>query len=71
MNETAAIIFILVMFGVAYIVFKILKKTLKMAIRAIVVLLILGIAAVGGVALWNMDGKDFIRKIPTETKKSR
>jgi multisubunit Na+/H+ antiporter MnhB subunit len=69
--ETAAIIFILIMFGVAYIAFRILKRTLKMAIRAIVVLLILIIAVVGGVALWNMDGKDFIRETPVKTKKSR
>jgi hypothetical protein len=42
-----------------------------MAIRAIVVLLILIITVIGGVALWNMDGKDFIRETPVKTKKSR
>ncbi|MGI8669013.1 MAG: hypothetical protein ACR2J3_04095 [Aridibacter sp.] len=69
--EIAAIIFFVIMLAVAFIAFRILKKTLKMAIRAIVVLLILIIALVGGVALWNMDGKDIIRKTPIKTKKSR
>ncbi len=69
--EIAAIIFVLIMLAAAFITLRILKKTLKMAIRAIVVLLILIIAVVGGVALWNMDGKDFIRETPVKTKKSR
>ncbi len=69
--EIAAIIFVLIMLAAAFIAFRILKKTIKMAIRAIVVLLILIIAVVGGVALWNMDGKDVIRKVPAKTKKSR
>ncbi len=69
--EIAAVIFVLIMLAVAYVAFRVLKKTLKMAVRAIVVLLIMTIALVGGVALWNMDGKDVIRKTPTKTKKSR
>jgi len=53
--EIAAIIFVLVMVAIAYIAFRILKKTLKMAMRAIVVLVILAIAVVGGFVLWNSD----------------
>ena len=53
--EMAAVIFILIMLAIAYIAFRILKRTLKMAMRAVVVLVILAIAVVGGLALWNMD----------------
>ena len=53
--EIAAIVFVLVMLATAYIAFRILKKTVKMAMRAIVVLVILAIALVGGLALWNSD----------------
>lgn len=53
--EITAIIFILIMLAIAYIAFRVLKKTLKMAFRAIIVLVILGIAIIGGLALWNMD----------------
>ena len=53
--EIAAIIFLLIMLAVAYVVFRLLKRTMKMAIRAIIVLLILMIAIAGGFALWNMD----------------
>ena len=53
--EIAAVIFILIMLAVAYIAFRILKKTVKMAFRAIIVLVILAVAVVGGLALWNMD----------------
>ena len=65
--EIAAIIFILVMLAVAYMAFRILKKTLKMAFRAVIVLLILGIAIIGGLAIWNMDLASSIK--PSTTKK--
>ncbi len=68
--EIAAIIFTLVMLAIAYIAFRVLKKTLKMAMRAIVVLLIMVIAVVGGAALWNMDGISDSVKRPA-AKKSR
>ena len=69
--EIAAIIFILVMLAIAYVAFRILKKTMKMAMRAIVVLLIMVIAVVGGAALWSMDANTNSDKSPTKTKKSR
>ena len=53
--EIAAIVFILVMLVVAYVAFRILKKTFKMALRAIIVLIIIGVAIVGGIALWSME----------------
>lgn len=54
--EVAAVVFVLIMLAVAYIVFRILKKTVKMAIRAIVVLVLIAVALVGGAALWSVKG---------------
>jgi hypothetical protein len=52
-----ASIFFLVFVGVAYIVFRVLKRTVKMAIRMAIVGLILLIAAVGGLSLlWFGSG---------------
>jgi hypothetical protein len=67
--EIAAVIFVIVMLGVAYIVFKLLKKAAKMAIRSVIVLLILVIAIAGGLALWSFNGKSAPEKTPA-TKKS-
>jgi len=53
--ELAAIIFVFVTLIAAYVVFRILKKTVKMAIRAIIVLILIGIALVGGFALWSVN----------------
>ncbi len=66
----AAIIFIIIMLVVAYIAFRILKRTLKMAFRAIIVLLIFVIAIAGGLAIWNLDSLGFNKK-PATTKRSR
>ena len=66
--EIAAIIFVLVMVGVAYIVFRLLKKAVKMAVRSVIVLLILVIAVAGGLALWNFGGKTAPEKTPASKK---
>ena len=52
--EIAAVVFVLVMLGVAFIAFRILKKTLKMAFRAALLLGIVGVAVVGGLILWSL-----------------
>jgi hypothetical protein len=44
--------FFLVLAGAAYIAFKALKKTVKMAFRMTVVAVILLIAVVGSISLW-------------------
>lgn len=44
--------FFLVFVGVAYIAFKALTKTVKMAVRMMVVIAILVIAVVGSISLW-------------------
>ena len=53
--EIAVVVFILAMIAIAYGAFRVLKKTLKMVFRAIVILLILGIVIVGSMAIWNMN----------------
>lgn len=66
--EVAAIAFVLVMLAVAYIVFRLLKRAVKMAVRAMIVMLILFIAGAGGITLWMLDpGGDR----PPATKKKR
>ena len=56
------------MLAVAYVVFRLLKRTVKMAFRAIVVLVILAVALVGGAALWNLDSLGFAGKSTPSTK---
>ena len=67
--EIAAVVFILIMLAIAYFAFRILKRTLKMAMRAVVVLVILAIAVVGGLAIWNLDA--ISGKSPSASSKSR
>ncbi len=66
--EIAAVIFVIAMLGVAYIVFRLLKKAVKMAVRSMIVLLILVIAFAGGLALWNFGGKSAPAKTPSRQK---
>jgi cytochrome bd-type quinol oxidase subunit 2 len=53
-----AVSFFLVLAGAAWVAFKALKKTAKMAIRMMVVVMILIIAVVGSISLWyfSSDG---------------
>ncbi len=53
----AAVIFVTFLLAVAAITFFVLKKAVKMVIRAAIVALILLIAVVGGISLW-MFGTD-------------
>jgi len=56
------------MLAIAYITFRLLKRTVKIAVRGLVVLTILAVAFVGGLALWNLDSLPF-QKAPTKTRK--
>lgn len=69
--EIAAIIFVLFLAAVAALTFFLLKRIVKMAIRAAIVGLILLIAIVGGVSLWMFGGGDKAVKRPTATNKKR
>lgn len=48
----AGFVFFLTFVGVAYVTFRVMKKTAKIAVRLLVVALILVIAFVGSVSLW-------------------
>ncbi|MBK8465295.1 MAG: hypothetical protein IPL32_05640 [Chloracidobacterium sp.] len=48
----AAVVFFLVFAGVAYIVFRLLRKTVKMAFRMVIVAVILLIAVAGSISFW-------------------
>ncbi|CAN5412041.1 hypothetical protein BH18ACI1_BH18ACI1_01140 [soil metagenome] len=66
-----AIIFVVFMIAVAAITFFLLKRAIKMAIRAAIVALILLIAIVGGISLWMFGTDKTSDKPPTTIKKSR
>lgn len=51
----AAAAFFLIAAAVAFIAYKMLKRTAKMAFRVVIVVLILGIAAAGSIALWALS----------------
>jgi hypothetical protein len=51
----AAAAFFIIVAAVAFIAFKMLKRTVKMAFRIGIVLLILGIAVAGSIALWALN----------------
>ena len=46
--------FLLIVLVFAYIVFRLLKKSVKMAFRLAIVAVILGVAAAGSIALWAL-----------------
>jgi len=69
--EIAAIVFVAALIAVAAITFFVLKRALKMAIRAAIVALILLIAVVGGVSLWWFGASNNSDKQPANIKKSR
>lgn len=52
----AAAVFFLIFAAVAFVAFKMLKKTVKMAFRMAIVAVILLVAVAGSVALWAFAG---------------
>lgn len=60
----AAVAFLLVFLAVAFIAFKVLKKSVKMAFRIVIVAVILAIAVAGSVALWALGNGGSARPQP-------
>ena len=60
--------FFLVFIGVAFVAFKALKKTVKMAFRMAVVSVILVIAIIGSVSLWYFSGGGSPKLKPPATR---
>lgn len=52
----AAVVFFFVLLAVAFVAFKMLKKTVKMAFRMVIVAVILAVAIAGSIALWAFSG---------------
>ena len=48
----AGFIFFLLLVGLAYIAFRLMKRSVKMAIRMVIVAIILGVAVVGAISLY-------------------
>jgi apolipoprotein N-acyltransferase len=68
-GAVVAISFFLVLAGAAYIAFKALKKTVKMAIRMVIVAVILVIAVVGSISLWYFSSDATPRLKPPVNRK--
>ena len=54
--EIAGLIFVLIVVAIGYVAFRLLKKTVKFALRLLLLIVILLAALVGGLALWNYGG---------------
>lgn len=64
----AAVAFFLVFLAVAFIAFKMLKRSLKMAFRIAIVVVILAVAVAGSVALWAFGTAKTPRPTPTRPR---
>ena len=52
-----------------FVAFKMLKRTVKMAVRLTIVAVIIAIAAIGSIILWTFDGKpELPRPRPTSNR---
>lgn len=58
----AAIVFFLIFAAVAFVAFKMLKRTVKMAVRIVVVAIILAVAVAGSIALWAFSGRGDVER---------
>jgi hypothetical protein len=67
-GAVAGAAFFLIAAAVAFIAFKMLKRTVKMAVRVVVVVLILGIAAAGSIALWALSSGGGAKPGPRPTR---
>jgi energy-coupling factor transporter transmembrane protein EcfT len=56
--EIAGLIFILVVAAIAYISFRLLKRTVKFVLRLLLLIVLLGAALVGGIYIWNYNSSD-------------
>ena len=64
----AAAVFFLVFVVVAYIVFRMLKRTVKMVFRLGIVAMILAVAVAGSVSLWALGKGNSVRPGSTRSK---
>lgn len=67
----AVVAFFLLALAVAFIAFKMLKKTVKMAFRITVVAIILAVAVAGSIALWAIGNARPVRPIQPARVKTK
>ncbi len=67
----AGIVFFLIFVAVAYIVLRMLKKTVKMAVRLGIVAVILVAAVAGSIAVWYLSGSSSDAPKPRPTSRQR
>ena len=63
-----AVAFFLIFLAVAFITFKILKKSVKMAFRMLIVAVILAVAVGGSIALWALGTGGSGRPAPRQSR---
>jgi hypothetical protein len=68
--EIAAVVFVVFLIAVAAVTFFVLKKALKMALRAAIVGLILLIAIAGGISFWLFSEKSSGARAPAAANSS-
>ena len=64
-----AVAFFLVLAGAAYVAFKALRKTARMAIRMMIVVVILIIAVVGSASLWYFSADGIQKQKPPANRR--
>ena len=64
----AAAVFLLVFLAVAFIAFKMLKKSVKMAFRVAIVAVILAVAVAGSITIWALGGSKPARPQPRQAQ---
>jgi len=65
----AAVIFFLLVAAAAYVAFRALKKTVKMAVRMTIVAVILLVAVIGSLSLWYFSSEGTQKQKPPVNKK--
>ncbi len=65
----AGVVFFLLFVAVAYVAYRVLKRTVKTGIRVVIVLIILVVAAIGSASLfWLETGSSKPRPSPTRSR---
>ena len=67
----AGVVFLLICLAAAYIAFRVLKKSVKMAFRLVIVGIIILIAIAGSVSFWWLGTSKPPRPTPPRTSQSR
>ncbi|MBK6749527.1 MAG: hypothetical protein KA956_12450 [Pyrinomonadaceae bacterium] len=67
----AGVVFLLICLAAAYIAFRLLKKSVKMAFRLIIVGIIILIAIAGSVSFWWLGTSKSPRPAPPRTNQTR